>query len=158
MRNKLQLMKAGFGRYAEPDGHLFCSRFNHPRVPNADVVESPSRRSNYAPEIDAARPTARGEEITINHLTTHIHRSAGTWDCPACNMSDPFHSISDMRRALPRGLDYLLNGIDAPGCAGRNTREAEKEKRTARNRIRSKEVRKTSKNWSRGVCSRKQQL
>lgn len=87
-----------------------------------------------------------GEEITINYeamfyyLTTEIRRSAGSWDfvceCRACNISDPFHYISDMRRALLRGLYYLLNGIDAPGCEGRKTpvtREAEKKKTTSGN-------------------------
>lgn len=150
MRNKFQLMRARVGQKAEPDGqgmYLLCSRFNHSCVPNAAVVEAPSCRLDYAHEIYATRPIARGEEITINYdpifnyLTTEIRRSAGTWDfvcdCPACNISDPFHRISDMRRALLRGLYYLLNGTDAPGCEGRKipvTREAAKEKLTARNR------------------------
>lgn len=146
MRNKFQIVEAGHDHAPDvvADGQgmfLLCSRFNHSCVPNAAVVESSSSRSNYAQAIYAIKPIARGEEITINYdpnfnyLTTEIRRSAGTWDfvcnCRACDVTDPFHYVSDMRRALLRGLYYLLSGVDAPGCEGRKsplTREAEKEK------------------------------
>lgn len=149
MRNKYQVMKFVHARDTEPDGqgmYLLCSRFNHSCVPNAAIIEYPPSRSDYAQAIYAIKPIARGEEIMVsydsmdNYLTTEIRRSAGTWDfictCPACNVNDPFHYISDMRRGLLRGLYYLLNGVDVPGCEGRKipvTKEAAKQKTNLKN-------------------------
>lgn len=112
-------------------------------MPNAAVAYALPVRSKYAHEVYAVRPIAKGEEITFSYdtfyyfQTTEIRGSAGNLsfvcDCPACDVNDPFHYVSDMRRALLRRIYYLLNGIDAPGCAGRKipvTPEADEEKMT----------------------------
>lgn len=144
MRNRFRVEKFGHALNAEPDGqgiYLLCSRFNHSCVPNANYIEHPPSRSDYAQAIYAIKPIARGEEITVNYdtvcylLPTEIRRSASTWDficnCPACNVNDPFHYISDMRRALLRGLHYLVKGKDVLGCEGMEipvTQESAKQK------------------------------
>ena len=141
MRNKFEVRRAP---NEKPDGqgmYLLCPRINHSCVPNAAVMYSPPRRSTYAHAVYALKPIAQGEEITINYNpnsyyhTYEMRHRAGTWDftcdCPACNVSDPFHYVSDMRRILLRGLFYLMNGVDVAGCEGRKvpvTREGEKEK------------------------------
>lgn len=142
MRNRFNVGKS---LDVEPDGqgmYLLCTRFNHSCVPNAaTIIGSPPSILKYDQAIYAIKHIARGEEIAItydasfDYLTTEMRRSSGLWDfvcnCRACNVTDPFHHVSDMRRALLRGLYYLLTGVDPAGCKGRKipvTREAEKGK------------------------------
>lgn len=108
------------------------------------MINHPPTTSTYAHAIYAIKPIAKGEEITFNYdtdsyyQTTEIRRNVGSWDficnCRACNVNDPFHYVSDMRRVLLRGLLYLMNGgQDAPGWEGSKvpvTQEAEKAKYT----------------------------
>ena len=149
MGNKFHVKKSGHAPNSDIDGQgmfIHAPRFNHSCVPNATVIPSSPGGSNHGLEIYAIKPIAKGEEIAINYdtryyyLTTEIRRSVATWDficdCRACNVNDPFHYVSDMRRALLRGLYYLLSGEDAPGCEGRPipvTREADRGKTDAGN-------------------------
>ncbi|KAL2194263.1 hypothetical protein P885DRAFT_71576 [Corynascus similis CBS 632.67] len=95
---------------------LLHSRFNHSCLPNAKIptVEGESIKSF------AVRDILPGEEITICYepdfqcrprLERHqILRF--TCDCEACQPGTLFQQLSDSRRRLIRGLEYLTQGKD----------------------------------------------
>ncbi|KAJ5870837.1 hypothetical protein N7455_005778 [Penicillium solitum] len=106
----------------EPEAHgLFPlhSRFNHSCIPNSKVpTVSGEIISSFA-----TRDIAVGEEINFCYNTdfecrTRYERHQAlrfTCDCMACLPGTPFQQLSDMRRRLIRGLQYLARGVDLDG-------------------------------------------
>ncbi|KAH0553407.1 hypothetical protein GP486_006522 [Trichoglossum hirsutum] len=98
---------------------LLHSRFNHSCIPNSKV---PTTDGEVISSF-ATRGIAAGEEITICYgddfecRTTHDrHRELRfVCDCKACLTGTPFQQLSDMRRTLIRGLEYLKRGVDLNG-------------------------------------------
>ncbi|EXJ78322.1 hypothetical protein A1O3_09483 [Capronia epimyces CBS 606.96] len=98
---------------------LLHSRFNHSCVPNSKVPTTGDEVIvSYATrDIDA------DEEITFCYNTDFECRTRHerhqalrfTCDCKACLTGTPFQQVSDMRRRLLRGLQYLTVGVDLDG-------------------------------------------
>ncbi|SPQ25777.1 0f64f5e1-8546-4b25-b755-685281cc512f [Thermothielavioides terrestris] len=107
---------------------LLHSRFNHSCLPNAKV---PTGIVGDEIASFATRDILAGEEITICYgpvfecLTRQErHQALGfTCDCRACLPGTPFQRLSDARRRLSRGLQYLTQGVDVdvPGDGGLGT-------------------------------------
>ncbi|KAK2747986.1 hypothetical protein FQN57_001577 [Myotisia sp. PD_48] len=99
--------------------YILLSRFNHSCVPNAKV---PSSGSDIL-TIFATKDIAVGEEITFCYnpgfefrIRNDRHRAlCFVCDCKACLIRSPFQKLSDMRRTLMRGLQYLMVGVDLDG-------------------------------------------
>ncbi|KAF2753366.1 SET domain-containing protein [Pseudovirgaria hyperparasitica] len=108
---------------------VISSRLNHACLPNAacPIDEEADSGENISVAMFALRDIAEGEEITFNYnedwayMSTHIRRAAMRWafecSCPVCHPNNPLQPISNMRRALLRGLRCLAYGEDLPPCA-----------------------------------------
>lgn len=98
---------------------LLHSRFNHSCLPNSKVPTP----SGEIISIFATRDIDSGEEITFCYDTgfegmirDERHKALRfACDCKACLPGTPFQQLSDMRRRLIRGLQYLLLGVDLGG-------------------------------------------
>jgi hypothetical protein len=74
-------------------------------------------------ESFATRDIVAGEEITLCYNTDfecrtrrERHQALGfACNCQACLEGTPFQKLSDMRRRLIRGVEYLANGVDIDG-------------------------------------------
>ena len=98
---------------------LLHSRFNHSCIPNSKLpITSGEIIASFA-----TRDIAAGEEITFCYnpdfecLTRHDRHQALRFvcDCKACLPDTPLQQLSDMRRRLIRGLQYLTLGVDLNG-------------------------------------------
>lgn len=99
--------------------YLLHSRLNHSCIPNSKIPETcgPSIASY------AMRDIAAGEEVTFCYnpgfecrIRCERHRVLGfTCTCEACAIGTPFHQLSELRRTLIRGLQYLTLGVDLVG-------------------------------------------
>jgi SET domain len=92
--------------------------FNHSCIPNSKV---PITGGEIIASF-ATRDIVAGEEITFCYNTdfecrTRHDRQALRFvcDCKACLTGTPFQQLSDMRRTLIRGLQYLTLGVDLNG-------------------------------------------
>ncbi|KAH6871525.1 hypothetical protein B0T10DRAFT_260423 [Thelonectria olida] len=98
---------------------LLQSRFNHSCVPNSKV---PTTNGDTIASF-ATRDILVGEEITFCYdsdfecRTRHERHQALRFvcDCKACLLGTPFQQLSDPRRRLIRGLQYLLLGVGLDG-------------------------------------------
>jgi hypothetical protein len=95
---------------------LLHSRFNHSCIPNSKVpITGEEIIASFA-----TRDIVAGEEITFCYntdfecRTRHERHQALRFvcDCKACLTDTPFQQLSDMRRTLIRGLQYLTLGVD----------------------------------------------
>ncbi|PQE17468.1 SET domain protein [Rutstroemia sp. NJR-2017a WRK4] len=102
---------------SQSSGHalfVLMSRFNHSCVPNARIPV----RHNEAAAIFAVRDIELEEEITFCYtsdlsvrVSSQRRRVLGfPCQCQACQISTPFHELSEARRTLLRGLDFLTGG------------------------------------------------
>ena len=97
------------------------SRFNHSCIPNSKI---PTVTGEVISSF-ATRDIEAGEEITFCYSTDFAERTRYerhqalrfTCDCMACRPGTPFQELSDMRRRLIRGLQYLTRGVDLDGQA-----------------------------------------
>jgi hypothetical protein len=98
---------------------LLHSRFNHSCIPNSKVpITGEEIIASFA-----TRDIVAGEEITFCYntdfecRTRHERHQALRFvcDCKACLTDTPFQQLSDMRRTLIRGLQYLTLGVDLNG-------------------------------------------
>jgi hypothetical protein len=102
--------------------YLLASRFNHSCVPNTKVPEPAMGAVEIA--MYATRDITMDEEITFCYnsgfeaLTrTERHRALRfVCECKACRPGTQFAELSDMRRTLIRGLQYLTLGGDDELC------------------------------------------
>jgi hypothetical protein len=98
---------------------LIHSRFNHSCIPNCNV---PSTNGEIIASF-ATRDIVAGEEITFCYNTDFECRTRGdrhrvlrfTCECKACLPGTLFQQLSDTRRTLIRGLQYLTLGRDLDG-------------------------------------------
>jgi hypothetical protein len=98
---------------------LLHSRINHSCLPNAKIPET----SGPAITSYATRNIAAGEEITFCYNTDFECRVRQdrhqelrfACTCEACTVGTPFHQLSEQRRTLIRGLQYLTLGVDLDG-------------------------------------------
>ncbi|KAF2685938.1 SET domain-containing protein [Lentithecium fluviatile CBS 122367] len=112
-----------------PFGHgLFPlhSRINHSCLPNCklpDPAEGTTTPGDGAITCFATKDIAYGEEITFCYNTDFECRTRDdryrelrfACNCKACTLGTPFQLLSDMRRTLIRGLQYLTTGTDLDG-------------------------------------------
>ncbi|KAF2753367.1 SET domain-containing protein [Pseudovirgaria hyperparasitica] len=120
--------------YDQPIPHaqglfLISSRLNHSCIPNAVFPRiQPKTGHGYRPAVLLAlRPIAIGEEILFDYDPAHAYLTAKqrravpywkfTCTCAACDDNYPQRVESDMRRALLRGLHYLIHRRDVPECS-----------------------------------------
>jgi SET domain-containing protein len=98
---------------------LLHSRFNHSCIPNSKVpLHSGEMVTSFA-----TRDIAPGEELTICYYAelkgmTRQERHKDLefiCDCKACQPGSLFQQLSDMRRTLIRGLNFLTIGVDPIG-------------------------------------------
>ncbi|KAF2500678.1 SET domain-containing protein [Lophium mytilinum] len=98
---------------------LLQSRFDHSCVPNSKIPETggePIARF-------ATRTIEAGEEITFCYATAFMCKTRNerleelrfVCHCKACLPGTPFQQLSDLRRNLIRGLQYLTLGHDFNG-------------------------------------------
>jgi len=100
---------------------ILLSRLNHSCIPNSKVPVAEANGESIA--NFAIRDIAAGEEITFCYsrgfeLRTRNDRHRALrfeCDCKACLIGTPFQELSDTRRTLIRGLQYLRLGIDMVG-------------------------------------------
>lgn len=98
---------------------LLHSRFNHSCIPNSKI---PTPNGEIV-SIFATRDIDSGEEISFCYDTAfegriryERHRALRfACNCKACLLGTPFQQLSDMRRRLIRGLQYILLGVDLDG-------------------------------------------
>ncbi|KAG0156773.1 hypothetical protein PDIDSM_3954 [Penicillium digitatum] len=106
----------------EPEAHgLFPlhSRFNHSCIPNCKVPTV----SREVISSFATRDIEVGEEINLCYYSDfecrtryERHQALGfTCDCRACLPGTTFQQLSELRRRLIRGLQYLARGVDLYG-------------------------------------------
>jgi hypothetical protein len=96
------------------------SRINHSCVPNSKIPDTHPVGSitSYA-----TRYIAAGEEITFCYDSSFGCRTRSErhellrfeYMCKACELCTEFQVLSDMRRVLPRGLQYFTVGQDIDG-------------------------------------------
>ncbi|KAJ4289787.1 hypothetical protein N0V90_011117 [Kalmusia sp. IMI 367209] len=99
--------------------YLLHSRFNHSCIPNANIPIT----DNEIIKIFAIEDIIAGDEITFCYnpdfecRTRHDRHKVlrFTCDCKACLIGTDFHHLSDMRRTLIRGLQYITLGVDLDG-------------------------------------------
>ena len=117
-----------FALSSNPPSHglfLLLSRFNHSCLPNSKV---PTTSEEIIASF-ATRDIFAGEEITFCYNTDfecrtrheRHHALRFICDCKACLIGTPFQQLSDLRRRLVRGLQYLTLGKDLDGetqCSG----------------------------------------
>jgi SET domain len=98
---------------------LLHSRFNHSCIPNSKILITGEKIiASFA-----TKDIVAGEEITFCYntdfecRTRHDRHQALRFvcDCKACLTGTPFQQLSDMRRTLIRGLQYLTHDIDLNG-------------------------------------------
>ena len=98
---------------------LLHSRFNHSCIPNSKVpISKDETVSSFA-----TRDILPGEEITFGYNSDFECRNRYErhqalrfiCDCKACLVDTPFQQLSDMRRTMIRGLQYLTLGVDLNG-------------------------------------------
>lgn len=95
------------------------SRFNHSCIPNSKIPTT----SGDIISIFATQDIDAGEEITFCYNTdfecrTRYERHQAlrfTCSCLACCPGTPLQQLSDTRRRLIRGLQYLTLGVDLDG-------------------------------------------
>ncbi|KAH6683899.1 hypothetical protein B0J14DRAFT_1249 [Halenospora varia] len=95
---------------------LLHSRLNHSCIPNSKI---PTPGGEIVASF-ATRDIVAGEEITFCYnsdfecRTRHDRHQALRFvcDCKACLTGTSFQQLSDMRRTLIRGLQYLTLGVD----------------------------------------------
>lgn len=95
------------------------SRFNHSCLPNSKI---PTNNGEIISAF-ATQDIGAGEEITICYntdfegRTRHERHQALRFacNCRACLLGTPFQQLSDLRRRLIRGLQYLTLGVDLDG-------------------------------------------
>ena len=100
---------------------ILHSRFNHSCLPNSKIPIS-NRRITHLQSF-ATRDIGPGEEITFTYAGDFGCRTRAerhqelrfVCNCDACRPGTPFQRLSDMRRRLIRGLEYLQNGKDVDG-------------------------------------------
>ncbi|WEW59470.1 hypothetical protein PRK78_004944 [Emydomyces testavorans] len=118
------LAENSFAVSVDPPAHglfLLHSRFNHSCIPNCKIPTTSGAKEMI--ESFAIRDIAAGEEITICYNTDFECRVRYerhqvlrfVCDCKACLIDSPFQKLSDMRRTLIRGLQYLTRGVDVNG-------------------------------------------
>jgi hypothetical protein len=97
---------------------LLHSRFNHSCIPSSKIPETGTETI----QSFAIRNIVPGEEITFCYKDFECrtardrHRELRFMcDCRACLIGTPFQQLSDMRRTLIRGLQYLMLGVDLDG-------------------------------------------
>jgi hypothetical protein len=101
---------------------LLHSRFNHSCLPNTKILEV---KAGETITSLAVKEIAASEEITICYnndfevrTTDERHKALRfpvVCNCKACLPGTTFQQLSDMRRTLVRGLNYLLHGRDLDG-------------------------------------------
>ncbi|KAJ6035733.1 SET domain-containing protein [Penicillium herquei] len=95
------------------------SRFNHSCIPNCKIPKITGEIISSFATMDIAI----GEEITFCYETDFEGRVSKerhealrfVCDCKACLPGTAFQNLSDIRRRLIRGLQYLLLGVDLDG-------------------------------------------
>ncbi|KAI1496390.1 hypothetical protein F5X99DRAFT_400632 [Biscogniauxia marginata] len=100
---------------------LLHSRFNHSCLPNSKIPIG-SREITTLKSF-ATRDIVPGEEITFSYegdfgcrTREERHRQLRfVCNCQACQLGTPFQRLSNMRRRLIRGLQYLQVGKDLDG-------------------------------------------
>jgi hypothetical protein len=103
-----------------PGPCLLHSLFNHSCIPNSKV---PGSHSGEVVTSLAIRDIALGEELTFSYYAelTGMTRQERhkelefICDCKACQPGSLFQRLSDMRRTLIRGLNFLTTGLDPIG-------------------------------------------
>lgn len=115
------LAENSFSADVPPAHGLFplCSRFNHSCIPNA---RSPTARADVT-ELYATKDIEAGEEIYFCYhpdlkSNTRPERQAYlgfVCNCKACLPGTSFQQLSDIRRRMIRGLQYILRGVDLDG-------------------------------------------
>jgi hypothetical protein len=93
---------------------VLMSRFDHSCIPNAKIPV----RDSEAVAIFAVRNIEVGEEITFCYnpgfavlVALERRRALGfICECQACRIDTPFQYLSDARRTLLRGLEFLTQG------------------------------------------------
>jgi hypothetical protein len=98
---------------------LIHSRLNHSCIPNCNV---PSTKGEIIASF-ATKDIAAGEKITFCYNTEFECSTRGgrhqvlrfTCECKACLPGTLFQHLSDTRRTLIRGLQYLTFGRDLNG-------------------------------------------
>lgn len=98
---------------------LLHSRFNHSCIPNSKLPDT----GKEIVTSFATRDIAEGEEITFccnsdfecRTMRDRHQQLRFNCNCKACYTGTPFQQLSDMRRILIRGLQYLTHGIDIDG-------------------------------------------
>ncbi|KAK0110171.1 hypothetical protein ONS95_002822 [Cadophora gregata] len=101
---------------------LLHSRFNHSCIPNSKIPTSDEASQETLTSF-ATRNIVAGEEITLCYNTdfemrTRLDRRQElrfVCDCKACLPGTLFQRLSDIRRSLIRGLQYLTLGKDLDG-------------------------------------------
>lgn len=95
------------------------SRFNHSCAPNSKIpTTSGETISAFATrDIDADEETTFCYNTDFEGRTRYEHHEALRFacNCMACLPGTPFQRLSDMRRRLIRGLQYLTLGVDLDG-------------------------------------------
>ncbi|KAL2166854.1 hypothetical protein VTG60DRAFT_2089 [Thermothelomyces hinnuleus] len=117
--NSFDLATPDSARAPRPPAHglfLLHSRFNHSCIPNANVLTP----DGDVIESFAIRDIDPGEEITVCYEADFECRTRDerhqalrfACDCPACRPGTLFQQLSDARRRLHRGLEYLSHGVE----------------------------------------------
>lgn len=104
--------------------YILLSRINHSCIPNAKIPDSNIEGTSIA--CFATRDIEEGEEITFCYNTDFMCRTSRdrhrelrfVCECKACRSGTTFHRLSEMRRTMIRGLQYLLHGKDFDGKRG----------------------------------------
>ncbi|KAK0637172.1 hypothetical protein B0T17DRAFT_588093 [Bombardia bombarda] len=102
---------------------LLHSRFNHSCLPNTKIPIPTSNREITYVQSFAIRDILPGEEITFSYecdfgCRTREERHQQlrfVCHCDVCQAGTTFQQLSDMRRRLVRGLQYLQIGKDLDG-------------------------------------------
>jgi hypothetical protein len=97
------------------------SRINHSCVPNTKIPDNTSAGNRIASH--ASRDIEAGEEILFCYdpglsCRTRVdrhHQLRFECKCSACTQGHSYYVVSDMRRILMRGLNYLTLGRDVDG-------------------------------------------
>lgn len=101
--------------------YILLSRINHSCVPNAKIPDTENEGGSIA--CFATKDIVGGEEITFCYNTDFACRTSldrhrelrFMCECRACRPGTLFHELSEMRRSMIRGLQYLLHGQDFDG-------------------------------------------
>ena len=97
---------------------LLHSRFNHSCLPNCKIPDDAQPGDciiSYATrDIEAGAEILFCYEPDFDYRTRNDRHRILRFECTcrACNKTSDFHALSEMRRILMRGLDYLNSGHD----------------------------------------------